>query len=428
MAFAHYQRKLEMPDPYDRMAALEALYSRQDATSFLVQSASRLLSDNDPGVREYAAHILVEHPTAETAKLTAPYIASENIAVRNLAGDILAKIGDAAVRVLAPYLNHANQDVRKFAIDVLALLPAGELAPQIARRLTDSDMNVVLSAIDALGALNADQYADDLRWFYDRKPLTRPNVVAAIGGFSGSENLACLERALRDENPVVVLTAAEQLAKHSTPRVLRLLMRQVDHVQPLARAIVLHSISGMLDAFPDVALSLPAELKGHFLEMLDDLDPDYVRAAVRGIRNFLDAESIGIVLAHAGNDDNVDLEIFNLIQTLPDAFAYIEEAIDKEFLAIPTATGFVLGLLARQSITYDVMPAVSQFLDTYFDVLDAEVKIAAINLSQQLQQEILYNVIHAGLRDPDPTVNSFACNAASDLNIDISSEAHAFRQ
>ena len=227
MTYEQFLARIENADAFERLDALDALSLEADEHT-VAQAAARLLADADPGVREEAARLLENLATEEAAALVVPYIASEDITVRNLAGEVLVKIGAAAVEALAPALDDDHHDVRKFAIDVLAQLPAQRLADRIAARLHDDDDNVVLAAVDALGDLRATEHHDALRALYDHRPLARPSIVAALGAFGSEVDLDLLEQALDDEDPVVQYTAAEALAQQHLPGVLGLLLRKID--------------------------------------------------------------------------------------------------------------------------------------------------------------------------------------------------------
>ncbi|RMF56636.1 MAG: HEAT repeat domain-containing protein, partial [Bacteroidetes bacterium] len=193
---------LTHPDPGFRSAGLEALRTEASPRT-LAQAAAALLADPDPGVRETAAQVLLDLANEEAARLTVPYIASDNITVRNRAGELLAQMGEAAIDALLPYVDDEDYDVRKFAIDVLALLPARRVAHRIAVHLDDPDANVRIAAVDALGALGACEYAEALRSLYEREPVARASVVAAFGAFGPGYGDDLIVEALSDEDPVV---------------------------------------------------------------------------------------------------------------------------------------------------------------------------------------------------------------------------------
>ena len=421
MTYETFLARIAHADAFERLDALDALAMEADAHT-VARAAARLLADEDPGVREEAARLLENRATEEAAALIVPYIASDDITVRNLAGEVLVKIGAAAVGPVASGLDDDHHDVRKFVIDVLAQLPAHHLADRIAACLEDDDDNVVLAAVDALGDLGAVAHHKALRALYDREPLARPGIVTAIGAFGSEADLSFLEQALADEDPVVQYTAAEALARQHDPEVLDLLLRKIDGVGPMARPIVLSSIIKFNEMRPERA-EMPASIKGYLVEMLDDFDIAYRCAAVQGLQCFLDGEMVDAMMAHAGQDDTLDVEIFKTLAAYPDVFRCIVANVEAGRVTAQDATGFVLGLLAQQRIPDEDLDAVSNFLTSYFGRLDAETKVAAIGLSQNLQHPVLHAVVLAGLSDPDTEVNSFAADAAYTLGLDPSQAA-----
>ena len=157
--------------------------------------------------------------------------------------------------------------------------------------------------------------------------------------------------------------------------------------------------------------------------MLDDFDLDYRCAAVQGLRVFLDGETVDGMMAHAGQDDTLDVEMFKTLAAYPDVFHRIAGNVEAGRVTAQHATGFVLGFLAQQLIPEEDIDEVSRFLTAHFDALDAETKVAAIGLSQNLQHPALHAVIHTGLADPNAEVNDFAADAAYTLGLDPSQAA-----
>lgn len=412
-----YLQQMGLPDPAERIAALEALSVREDDLTFLIEAAVHSLADPDPGVREYAARLLVDHAGETAAARTAPLIAHTDIAVRNLAGEVLAAMGRPAIDALVPYLDAADKDVRKFALDVLALLPAAPAAPYIALRLVDADPNVRFAAIDALGSLRASTYAPDLRAMYAREPLARPGIVAALGAMGGTRNQAFITAALDDPDPVVQLAAAEALAAFDDPALRDVLLDRAGTVHPLAQSVVLASIVRLHRAHPRHRDVLPAHVRPMLEAMLDDPDPEYRRAAVAGLRDDVDAATVDRLLEHAGADDAVDVEILAALSTCPEAFMRLLQATYDERIAVPTAVEFTLALTAGRAIPEEELADVARFLCTHFRVLDADLKLAAVNVSQRLAHPALHSVVQAGMQDVDPAVTAFAQDAARRLGL-----------
>lgn len=412
-----YLDDLEASDPDVRHAALEHL-AQEAPPSVIIPAAAEALADPNAGVREQAAHLLTSLGTEAAAEQVAPHIASPDITVRNLAGEVLVQMEATAVPTLIPYLDDPDHDVRKFAIDVLAQLPeaAQPAVDPIAACLDDDDANVRLAAIAALGTLKATEYVEALRDLYYREPLSRPDVVHAMGTFGDKADLALLEDALGDENPVVQLAAVEALSTQDAPEIVDLLLRQVEAVDPMARPIVLNSIIERCEAYPNHLEALPPSLLSYMLDMLSDPSTEYRCAAARGLRHFADEHVFEEMLAYAGHDDDLDMELFKTLTTHPTPFFPLVRAAETDTMDKGAAAAFTIALLAQEAISTETFPRVGAFLQRHFDKLSADDKMAAIGLCQRLGHPALQGVIHAAQADPDPTISAFATDTAGALS------------
>lgn len=405
--------RLRDDNPSVRCDALDALKDRA-APHVIARAAATLLDDPDAGVRERAARLLITlDDPAEAAAQTAPYITSPHITTRNLAGEVLVALGKPAVDVLAPYLDADDADVRKFAIDLLAQLPAAPLADRIADALDDPDANVRVSAVDALGALRATAYCDRLVALYDREPIARPDIVHAMGAFGKDADLALLERALADENPVVQLAAAEALASQDAPEVLELLLAQVDAVNAMARPVVLHSIVELCTTYPRYQDDLPDALQAYFLAMLDDTDSTYRCAGAHGLRWFVDTATYVSMLGYAGQNDDLDMELFTTLLHHPEPLDPLLDAADTGRMPAQTAAAFAVGLLARGALSDADYRRLGPLLAQHFDALSVDDKITTVGLCQRLERPELDDVLRAARRDPDDKVRSLAADTPS---------------
>lgn len=403
--------QLAHPDPLARVDALEAI-SYEGDEALTVEAAAYMLADPDPGVRETAGRLLARLGTPEAARQTARHIASPDITVRNLAGELLAGMGEPAIEALAPYVDDADYDVRKFAIDVLALLPAERLAPRVAAHLNDPDANVRIAAVDALCAFRAADFADALRALYDAEPVARPSIVAAFGAFGPGHDMTLLEEALSDEDPVVQFAAAEALAEWQDPRIFHLLMHKLREIDPLARPVVLKALVTLWEAHPELATALPGHLREDLLEMVQDIDLDYARAAARGLHVFLDEGVVDVLLEHTGRDDALDLAIFQALAEYSGAFGCIERACEAGTVSPDLAAQLVLGLFAQGALPEAAWEPAGAFLGRHFETIGFETRLAALGMAQRLAHPAFAPVVRAGLHEEDPTLRSYAEEAA----------------
>jgi HEAT repeat protein len=157
------------------------------------------LGDVSWRVRKAAVEVLVGAPTEaeELQGLVRCLRAEDNAGLRNAATEALVRIGPPAAPLLSAALDDADHDVRKFAADIL-----GEIGPRIAplavdalvARLADQDGNVRAAAAEALGRLG------------DARAV--PALVTALTGTELQLQLSALDALdrLQAEVPWSVLT------------------------------------------------------------------------------------------------------------------------------------------------------------------------------------------------------------------------------
>jgi HEAT repeat protein len=367
----------------------------------------------DPGAREEAARAIVAAGTAEAAEATAPLIAHPDIAVRNLAGDVLVRLGACAVAPLAPYLDDEDADVRKFAVDVLAQLPAQALAPRIADALEDGDANVRLAAIDALATLGAGPFVDDLVAHYHAEPLARASVIAALSACGCPQGNALIVDALGDEDPVVQLAAAAALADLGDDA-LPLLVDALERETGPTRAVIVDALVRWCETHE---AEMPDGIEDDLLAMLDDTEAAYRTSAAQGLRQIADRLDTGRLLAHAGHDDALDVVFFEILTARPDPFAALAAAGD----AMPPApaASFAVALIAQGRVADAEFADASAFLEARFDALDPDTKVAVTALCARLSRPELEGVLRCALADPDPSVSSTAIDAVEAAGLSI---------
>lgn len=178
-------------EPAARREALEQLSGDQVAEDIvLAHHAVRLFSDADRGVKDAAGRLLestIATGSLEVASRVAALITSEDIEVRNQAGDILAKAGDIGLASLIPYLSHDNRHHRKFSCDVIGLIGLQEAVPYVLPLLDDTDHNVACSAIESLGRIRSDESLPFIMNKYADWEDLRPYIIDSLAEI-GSTN------------------------------------------------------------------------------------------------------------------------------------------------------------------------------------------------------------------------------------------------
>ncbi len=427
---AYFRERLQHNDPMIRRQMVEELWEMELDPELALEVAHRL-EDCDRGVRDAAAQFVLNHPIPEVLEYLASLMGSEEIVVRNLAGDLLVKIGAPAIEYIAPYVHHDNHDVRKFAIDLLALLPedAAYLAEEVAQHFHDPDANVVCAAIDAIGAFRAEEYADELVRLFHQYEYARPNVVSAISRFPHRVEPSFFREALEDEDPVVQLTAAEALARLHDVAWLDLLIEQADKVNEMARPIVLKAIAELVKETGDYSV-IPEGLLPHFLEMAGDMDVTFVKAAIEVLVHFPEDDVVDVLISRIGVSDELDLMIYQKLAASSQSVLerLIQIAREKE-LQPNTVAQFIIGLISayvQNDDTFATKPIASEaveYLNEYFYEFSAEVKTAVLEMCRAFQFPKFCSLIEKAVRDMDPVIQNYAVDVLKDIaNEDIREE------
>jgi HEAT repeat protein len=200
-----------------RRAAEELIVSGQESES-VIDAFVRGLSDVDKGVRDICAQGLVNtHKSfiAQKSIAVAALITHEDIEVRNLAGDVLIKLGDAAAEALYPYLSDSKADNRKFACDIIGLIGSHsntQAIEKVGALLHDTDANVRCAAIEALGYLKADQYLEEIIIRASQEEDAVPYAITAAGNIGGERAKTFLLEMLAQGNPFLQMTSIDALA------------------------------------------------------------------------------------------------------------------------------------------------------------------------------------------------------------------------
>jgi HEAT repeat protein len=137
---------LSSPDPNMRRRAARALAGDPSATSALAQ---RLADETEPSVRDALFGSLVAIGGPDAAGLVAPFVRSEDAALRGAAIDALKQLHEAAVAAVDELLKDPDPDLRLLAIEVTRVWPSERAAPRLQRIFEQElHVNVCAAAVD----------------------------------------------------------------------------------------------------------------------------------------------------------------------------------------------------------------------------------------------------------------------------------------
>lgn len=247
---------LDNLDESIRRYAAEDLGFLKDPMS--VEHLARLLRDPSVAVCEAAVDALVLIGGEPAARSVLPALESDDPRERNAACEVLRGVGVDAVDPIGEILDTASDDVKLFAIDVISALPGTNRSLELSRFLSDTNPNVVTSAVIALGQLGDSGATSALIQTLGSNSWVDCAIARSLGQIGGTEAIVTLCGLLNHSEEAVVYAAAQGLGECGDLRVVADLEALAVHSNPIvvsgaAEAVALINAKTLAD-HPDAPI------------------------------------------------------------------------------------------------------------------------------------------------------------------------------
>ncbi|MDF1611277.1 HEAT repeat domain-containing protein [Stygiobacter electus] len=316
----------------------------------LIKTIPNLLSDNDKGVRNAASMFIINSQDSKLSKYVVPFIASNDISVRNLAGEVLLKLGSNAVDAMIEFDHQNDDDTLKFIVDILGLIGDQRASLFVMGILSASENdNVILACIEALGNLRYENSVEVLMLFYDRNELYKPTIVEALGKIGSTEALGFLTSKFSQEDELTQYSILESLGFLGNIETFFFLLEQVNNVSGPLVIPLITSLAKLKDRF---SLDIPFDnkMKSLLVYTINEGTLENKKVAFDLIESFDDKDILVASLSLYGEDPELDelikSKLFRNIE-------YVYKEIAKVISNNPKNLRYLLNLLI-QSITYIV--------------------------------------------------------------------------
>lgn len=363
----------------------EALYYLFDNKTYdneIVELVSSLITNLNRGVQSLAIDCLTQIPLefrAEASKYIVPLIASDNIEYRNIAADILMKYGDISYEFLIPYLSHPVADVRQFALDIWGNIGSKKDWQIIHSLLNDTNKNVVVSAIMALGNIKVEEVVDDLIKKYEEDDEYKPFVLNSLGKIGGEKAKEfVLDVVNNEQDQLIQLAAIDSIGYfQASEEFLDYLLAKLPNVPKQVQPYFLKATCHIGKSFCGVR-SFPKELREIAREALKQEDIEIRKAALSALGNIyepLDVDCLILELFRF-DMDNVELIFHNILHN--SSTDVLSEFLEK---------------LTFQKDNGEIFATMLEFVFREWDTLSEDKKItmmsSVLNLSEELPESIL---------------------------------------
>lgn len=299
---------LSSDNPSERRMAVEDLITKElDEQG--IKILSNMLLDPDKGVRDSASFTLIFNANPLIPKYVVPFISSPDIALRNMAGEILLRIKEASLEAMTEYLEKANDDDQKFLIDIMGLIGSRNPVPKILQVLSASkNDNVILSCIEALGNIGYSEAIPELINIYENNELYKPTIAEALGKMNSNAALDFILSKYQIEDDLTKFSIIESLGQLGQETTFFFLLSELRKITGPLIWPVIGSLYQLKEKF---SLELPFDenMKNSIVYTLTDAEPRYKKAAARLITIFDDKDIMDTLIRIYGEDSDIDESI-----------------------------------------------------------------------------------------------------------------------
>lgn len=302
-----FRQKLKSSNASERKDALESLLS-VELEDDLVEMVANLFSDPDKGVRDAASMLFTAQPHKLVPHNIVRFCFSEDISIRNMAGEVLLKNGENSIDALMNELGKGNSDDEKFIIDILGWIGHPEPTYRIINILeTNKDENVILACAEALGNIKAEESVGHLLELLknDEDEILTPTVMEALGKIGNKEAIDHFIRVYNDQDVLTKYTIIESLGRVGDEESLGFLLNELQNTDSALIGAIVKSSEQLLNKL-GFEIEFSDELKETILRALDESDEDTIFATVKLLYEYDNKEIIEAFVSIYGTNDQLD--------------------------------------------------------------------------------------------------------------------------
>ncbi len=355
-----------------RRHALELLAAVDTAES--VHQLVAALGDSVRGVRAAAFNSLEQLRCPEVYSALVNCLNQKNLVVRNAASLLLINMQLRAVPALVPALKNPDHDVRKFVVDILGLIPDNGEDLSLLPLVHDTDDNVRISVIEALGNMKSQQSVDELIKIYAADENMRVTVCEALGKIGGSACEAFLlseaqqQRRAAECDDLLLATILDALAQCGSEQSVAFLQELLDE----AEVEIQHAAMSALICIHENVIGTTDELRGYVVAltaMLHSNNEAHASAAAKTLAAFPESEALNSLLSVAGHSTALDQILITAIGQRPHGLEEIISLIVNQAASLLAEQLSVLLVVFREHLAI-VQQAGAETVEQVFAIFE----------------------------------------------------------
>ncbi|MBR4741935.1 MAG: HEAT repeat domain-containing protein, partial [Desulfovibrio sp.] len=253
-----------------------------------------LVSSNNIGIQEAAEYALRKIRGTEVIEHLLPLLQSEEVAVRNVAMDILREIGPDNIESMRPYLRGEDSDLRIFVSDILGHCHHHKAADLLCEALLkDPEVNVRYQAAISLGNLAYPESVQALSQAMHDEEWVQFAVVEALAKIKDYSAITALMQLLSQSSPLVSSAIVDALGDLGDIKIVPMLLNALEKVNDALRNKIIKSVVKILSGSSLALLpnKFKTNLNSYLRSALTDSDEEVQEAALTGLKSIGTAEA-----------------------------------------------------------------------------------------------------------------------------------------
>ncbi len=298
---------------------------RRDAAARLGETDGRAiypliksLWDESPGVQEAAVNSLSSFADEATVWAVLPLL-REDAPRRNMAIEILTRIGPKVVPFMAKMLIDKDPDVRKFLTDVFGVVGGDQVVPPLIEALSDENANVRASAAKSLGMLGVKEAVPHLVRLLEDEEWVAFGAVEALGNIADEEAVNAITSLLDGPSLPLKTMAIEALGEIRSPLATSALFNTLEKVNSEEKKLVAKSLVR-------IGISNTMGLESVLMDLLKSGGHEDRIIAAQGLTDLKSAKAVALMVELAGAQDASNPEEEELYRVLMEAIVHIGDA------------------------------------------------------------------------------------------------------
>ncbi|MBN2299327.1 MAG: HEAT repeat domain-containing protein [Deltaproteobacteria bacterium] len=311
-----------------------------------------LLKDPNNGVRDAAQNSIIILGGRRAIEKMVPLLTDNDPSIRNMAIDILRKIGEDGLDILHNIAQDPNDNIRLFILDILGSIRNIDSLDTLIEGLYDSNPNVRNASVISLGELGHPRAFNHLKQLINDEEWIRFSVIESLAQISHEETVDFLLNELsRWSNDEITMCAIlEALGRIGSEKTVQPLIRMLADSNEYVEISIVQTLLKILSA--DNLTSMDTKDRKLIKELLEnhliETDDDFQHDTLEALAYIGDRHSAECIIELAGKvDPDTEMEKWDDIKStlirLSDA-ALMIELLDTDEKSMILASEILAGI------------------------------------------------------------------------------------